>query len=89
MAPKTPHPKGTKQLCAALLEIAQNNLAAADEEDAAGDHEAAGESIQAAQSAMDDYSKWRCGEKKAARVRKGIAILSRAKRGRSPARSRR
>jgi hypothetical protein len=89
MAPKPQHPKGTKELCAALLEIANNNLAAADEEDAAGDHEAAWESIQAAQSALNDHSKWRCGDKKAARVRKGMAVLWRAKRGRSPARSRR
>jgi hypothetical protein len=91
VAPKKPHAKGSKQLCAALLFIADQNLKIADEEREAGNDDASREAIEVASDAMDDYSKWRCSEsKRAMRARKQMSVLARpTKRGRRPARSRR
>jgi hypothetical protein len=86
-----PHAKGSKELCAALKFIIATNLDIAEEQQAAGDMDGARDSIDTAEAAMEDHSKWRCGEKQAARMRKRIAILARGtRRGpRRPARSRR
>jgi hypothetical protein len=75
-------PKGgteIKKLCAMLWFIAETNMDIANEAQAAADDKGAQDAIDIVVQATADMDKWGCGkQKRAARMRERIAVLSRA-----------